>query len=59
MSLIVLVVNDKRYLINEDSKASEKHCQEIIDSHGADAVVEFDKVKPSDVKRKTLKDLIN
>lgn len=59
MSLTVLVVNGKRYLINEESKASDKVCEEIIEHHGSDAIVEFDKVELTDVKPKSLKELIN
>ena len=58
MSLTVLVVDGKRFLINTESKASEKHCEEIIKSFPSDAVVEFDEVKKSDVMPKTLNELI-
>ena len=56
--MIVLVVNKDRYLINEKSKASDKRCQEIINSYPSDAIVEFDEVKKQDVERKTLKQLM-
>ena len=59
MSLAVLIVNGKRHLINEESNACEKHCKEIIKSYGSDAVVDFDTVKPEDVKRRTVKELID
>jgi len=47
--MIVMVVNGNRYLINEKSKASDKFCEQIIESYPSDAIVEFDKVKMSDV----------
>lgn len=55
--MTVLVVNNKRHLINEQSKASDKVCEDIINSYPKDAIVEFDDVKLSDVKPKTLKQL--
>lgn len=55
--MIVLVVNGKRHLINQHSKASDKVCEDIINSYPKDAIVEFDDVKLSDVKPKTLKQL--
>ena len=50
--MIVLVVNNNRYLINEQSPACEKMCKQIIKAHPASAVVEFDEVRKSDVVRK-------
>lgn len=58
MSLTILIVNNNRYLINTESKYSDKRCQEIIDSYPDDAVIDFDEVRMSDVTRKTVKDLI-
>ena len=43
MSLIVLVVNEDRYLINEESKASDKQCEQILSTYPNDAVVSFDR----------------
>ena len=47
--MIVMVVNGTRYLINEQSKASDKFCEQILEAYPSDAIVEFDKVKMSDV----------
>lgn len=47
--MIVLVVNNNRYLINEQSAACEKMCEHIIESHPQDAIVEFDRVREGDV----------
>ena len=45
----VLVVNGKRFLINEKSSVVDKTCERIINNFPHDAVVEFDEVKLSDV----------
>ena len=44
-----MIINGERYLINEDSKASDKFCEQLINSYPSDALVEFDEVKKSDV----------
>ena len=48
--MIVLVINKKRFLINDESKASEKHCEDIIKNYPSDATVYFDTVKDIDVQ---------
>jgi len=45
----VLIVNGKRFLINEKSKSVDKRCQEILKNFPPDATIEFDEVKLSDV----------
>ena len=45
----VLVVNGKRFLINEKSSVVDETCERIINNFPHDAVVEFDEVKLSDV----------
>jgi|DEB0MinimDraft_12_1074336.scaffolds.fasta_scaffold02532_16 hypothetical protein len=57
--MIVLVVNEDRYLINEHSKASDNICKVIINDYPSDAVVDFDEVRLSDVKPKSLNELLN
>ena len=52
--LAVVVIDGKRYLFNEGSKASEKWITELL-ADLPDAVVDFDEVKPEDVERKTIK----
>ncbi len=47
--MTVLVVDNKRFLINTDSKFADETCEMIIDQHSADAVVYFDNVKKSDL----------
>lgn len=58
VKLAVVVINGKRYLFNEGSKASEKWLNEMI-ADIPDAVVDFDEVRPEDVARKTIKDFLN
>lgn len=58
MGLIIMVVNEKRILINEDSKVCDKVCEEILEHYPSDAIVEFDVVKLADVKPKTLTELL-
>lgn len=57
--MTVLVVNNERFLINEESKSSDDVCKTIIDSFPSDAIIEFDTVKDSDVMPKTIEELIN
>lgn len=59
MSLTVMVINGKRFLINEQSKASDKVCEDILEHYPSDAIVEFDSVRLADVKPKSLKELTN
>jgi len=49
--MTILVVNNNRYLINDKSPVAERVCKEIIASYPHDAVVEFDSVRPKDIKR--------
>lgn len=44
-----MVVNNTRYLINEESKGADKMCKKILEQYPKDAVVEFDQVKPIDL----------
>ena len=48
--MIVLVINKKRFLINDESKAADKRCEDIIKNYPADATVYFDTVKKIDVQ---------
>jgi hypothetical protein len=48
--MIVLVINKKRFLINDKSKAADKHCEDIIKNYPSDATVYFDTVKDIDVQ---------
>ena len=57
VKLAVVVINGKRYLFNEGSKASEKWLNGMIE-HLPDAVIDFDEVRPEDVERKTIKDFL-
>jgi len=49
----VLVVNGMRYLMRnletEDENYVDKKCQEIIESYGPDAVIEFDYANDYDI----------
>ena len=56
--LAVVVIDGKRYLFNEGSKASEKWLTELL-ADLPDAVVDFDEVRPEDVERKTVKYFLN
>ena len=47
--MTVLVVDNKRFLINTDSKFADKTCDMIINQYPSDAVVYFDNVKKSDL----------
>ena len=49
----VVIINNKRYLFNEDSKASEKWLTELL-ADLPDAIVDFDEVRSEDVQRTTL-----
>jgi len=48
----VMIVNNDRYLINTLSKGVDDICNAIIKSYGSDAIVDFDKVRKSDIIRK-------
>jgi hypothetical protein len=48
----VMIVNSDRYLINTLSKGVDDICKVIIKSYGSDAVVDFDKVRLTDINRK-------
>lgn len=50
----VVIINNKRYLFNEDSKASEKWLTELL-ADLPDAVVDFGTVKTEDIERTTIK----
>jgi len=47
-----MIVNSDRYLINTLSKGVDDICKVIIKSYGSDAVVDFDKVRLTDINRK-------
>ncbi len=47
--MIVLVVNNDRYLINPNSKAVDKSCEKILANYPYDAIIEFDKVRNKDL----------
>ncbi len=48
----VMIVNNDRYLINTLSKGVDSICEAIINSYGPNPVVDFDKVRKSDITRK-------
>ena len=48
--MTVLVINKKRFLINDESKAADKRCNDIIKNYPADAIIYFDTVKKIDVQ---------
>jgi hypothetical protein len=48
----IMIVNNDRYLINTLSKGVDDICKVIIKSYGSDAVVDFDKVRLTDINRK-------
>lgn len=48
----VMIVNNDRYLINTLSKGVDNICDVIIKSYGLNPVVDFDKVRESDITRK-------
>ena len=45
----VMIVNNDRYLINTLSKGVDDICEAIIKSYGPDPVIDFDKVRKSDI----------
>lgn len=47
--MTVLVIDNKRFLINTDSKFADETCEIIINQHPSDAVVYFDNVNKSDL----------
>ena len=49
--LSILIVNGDRFLINEASKSVDETCETICSVYPNDAVIEFDTVKPIDLKR--------
>ena len=48
----IMTVNNDRYLINTLSKGVDDICEAIIKSYGDDPIIEFDKVRKSDIIRK-------
>lgn len=44
-----MVVNGKRYLLNEDSAAIDKDAQDILDAYPPDADVYFTEVTDADI----------
>lgn len=51
----VMIINNDRYLINTLSKGVDSICEAIIKSYGDNPVIDFDKVRKSDITRKQLK----
>jgi len=49
--MIVLVINKKRFLINDKSKAADKVCNDIIKNYPPDATIYFDSVKKKDLQK--------
>lgn len=47
-----MIVNNDRYLINTLSKGVDDICEAIIKSYGYNPVIDFDKVRKSDIIRK-------
>ncbi len=47
--MVVLVIDNRRYLINEESKGSDKVCEDLIKFARPNAIIEFDVVKKQDV----------
>ena len=47
-----MIINNDRYLINTLSKGVDSICEAIIKSYGADPIIDFDKVRKSDITRK-------
>lgn len=45
----ILVVNNKRFLINTETKFADETCHMIIDQHPEDSEIYFDNVKKSDL----------
>ena len=54
----VIVINNKRYLFNDQSQGAEKYFTKLI-ADTPDAIVDFDKVSLEDVLPKTVKELIS
>ncbi len=48
----VMIINNERYLINTLSKGVDDICEAIIKSYGENTVIDFDKVRKSDIIRK-------
>jgi hypothetical protein len=48
----IMIVNNDRYLINTSSKGVDNICETIIKSYGENPVIDFDKVRLSDINRK-------
>lgn len=59
MSLTVMVVDGKRFLINEETKASDKVCKDILEQYPSDVIVEFEVPTLADVIPKSLRDIVN
>ena len=59
--MIVLVVNEDRYLFNDEvcDKAQDKAAEEILSGYDCFATVEWDDVRDVDVKPRTINELIN
>ena len=48
----IMTVNNDRYLINTLSKGVDDICEAIIKSYGDNPIIDFDKVRKSDIIRK-------
>ena len=47
-----MIINGKRYLINDTSPAVDLDCQIILAGYPKDAIIEFDEVRAEDVTSK-------
>ena len=45
----IMIVNNDRYLINTLSKGVDSICEAIIKSYGDNPIIDFDKVRKSDI----------
>ena len=59
--MIVLVVNENRYLFNDEvsEKAQDQAAEEILSQYDCFATVEWDEVRDVDVMPRTIEQLIN
>ena len=52
----VIIINNKRYLFNDESKGAEEYFTKLI-AETPDAIVDFDKASLEDVLPKTVKQI--
>jgi len=58
MALEVLIVNGDRYLVNTDSPAVDKTCEEIISQYSLEPVLDWDEVRDIDLNGDIPEDVI-